>query len=108
MEANKSKKNSNKTKSMDNITDSGVLKKKSTISTIHVFESDTRSTPIFKIARKKSSKKNKFRTGKTKLRLLANKETDKSSWTPEMRLGYCKHSMRKFVSPRELQNPWDS
>jgi len=107
MEVNKSEKSTNETKTMDIIPDGVEVKRKSTVSFIHVFESDTQSNPEFKLTKKKTQWKNKFRNRKAKPRLLANKEADKTLWTPEMQLGYCKHSMRRFVSLRELQNPWD-
>ncbi|MFX0029034.1 MAG: hypothetical protein ACFE8B_07485 [Candidatus Hermodarchaeota archaeon] len=81
MVKNKGKKSTNETKAMDVIQDCG----------------DSKKIP----------KEKKIKTKKSKLRLLANKETDKTSWTPEMRLGYCKHSMRKFVPLSEFQNPWE-
>jgi len=107
MEVNKSENSINETKTMDIISDNVEVKKKSTISFIHVFESDKPLNPEFEIIKKKTQRKKKFRNRKVKPRLLANKEPDKVLWTPEMRLGYCKHSMRKFVSLREFENPWD-
>ena len=74
MEVNKSENSTNETKTMDIISDNVEVKKKSTISFIHVFESDKPLNPEFEIIKKKTHRKKKFRNRKAKPRLLANKD----------------------------------
>lgn len=107
MEVNKNKNNFNEVNTIDINVDSSEVKKHTAVSFIHVFESEIEQSPEFELIDKKGHKKYKIRHRKTKLRFLPNKEINNDSWTPEMRLGYCKNSIKRFISSSAFENPWD-
>lgn len=106
MEVKKNEEIIQELKDIDIIPENIKREKKSNISFIHVFESDITPTPKFEFTKKSIRRKRKLEKQKAKALLIGKQEEAKAFWTPEMKLGYCKHSMRKFISLRELQNPY--
>lgn len=104
MEVNKIKKEIYKVKDSDIISEETQKEKRSSISFIHIFESDIISNPKIKLTKKEIRKKKKLEKRKVKAFLIAKQEAEKEFWTPEMKIGYCKHSIRKFMPLKQLQN----